>query len=155
LQLLGCVNLQNAVLSPSQKLRELFAEQQLNGKGKSGGAGLRRRLTRGAKVGGGDVQDSETDEDKPLMLIQDCMRAANVRLADGIEELMKREEERLRHEIKEVRGVMQLTAHPSTQIVAHLRPALITAHLYAGRRIIAPASHSRNCISSTVLLAGA
>jgi len=96
------VNLQNAVLSPSQKLRELFAEQQLNGKGKSGGAGLRRRLTRGAKVGGGDVQDSETDEDKPLMLIQDCMRAANVRLADGIEELMKREEERLRHEIKEV-----------------------------------------------------
>lgn len=143
------------MLPPSQKLRELFAEQQLNGKGKSGGAGLRRRLTKGAKVGGGDVQDPETHEDKPLMLIQDCMRAANVRLADSIEELMKREEERLRREIKEVRGVMQLTAHPSTQIVAHVRPAFITARLYAGRRIIAPASHSRNCISSTVLLAGA
>mmetsp|Transcript_16851 Transcript_16851/g.46928 ORF Transcript_16851/g.46928 Transcript_16851/m.46928 type:complete len:144 (+) Transcript_16851:135-566(+) len=79
-----------------QKLRELAAEQAANCPEKSG---VRSRLSRGLRANSGDP---EAEDVKPLILIQDCMRAANVRLAEGIEVLMAQEEERLRREIKQV-----------------------------------------------------
>jgi hypothetical protein len=111
---------------PPQKLRELSAQHPLNGKGRKPGAGLRHRLTWSAKVGGVNAQTPQVDEDKPLVLIQDCMRAASVRLAEGIESLVAREEERLRREIKEVRGPMQLKALCMTESASRAGPAHIT-----------------------------
>eukprot|EP00967_Tisochrysis_lutea_P117081 scaffold189122_cov30-Tisochrysis_lutea.AAC.1 len=81
--------------TPAHKLRELAAEQAANCPEKSG---VRSRLSRGLRANSGDP---EAEDVKPLILIQDCMRAANVRLAEGIEVLMAQEEERLRREIKQ------------------------------------------------------
>jgi len=81
---------------------------------------VRSRLSRGLRANSGDP---EAEDVKPLILIQDCMRAANVRLAEGIEVLMAQEEERLRREIKQVTFSPPFWSH--IEILALTQPAVL------------------------------